>query len=343
MTSKEFAHLLGVSQSTVSRALNNSPLISESRKAFIRLKAAEFGFELNSQARSLKTNRTGTVGILFPRHFKSMNDNLMLTHLYDRIQKELIASDHDIMTVYDYGENRGISAFERIIKRRKVDALIILRSELSEREMDLIRENNFPCVSMLLTGSQKKPLYYCLSDSRLGGELAGDFFGGFPEFAMMYIGIDEDPDESRNRCAGFRRGLAKHGRKLPAANVFSCGMSFASAYELAGKMLPGLGENKTAVFAYNDIVALGIIDAIREKGIAIPGRVQLIGMDDIPLAGWMRPHLSTLHIPVEDMVPNACKLIRDLIEGNDMGDYRSMYQPTLITRDTTLSRPSARG
>lgn len=132
MTSREFAKLLGVAQSTVSRALNNSPQVSEKRRAHIRMKAAEYGFELNSQAQGLRTNRTGTVGILFPRQFKSMNENPMLTHVYDRVQKELIASDYDVMTIYDYDAGDKVSAFERIIRRRKVDALITLRPGLSE-------------------------------------------------------------------------------------------------------------------------------------------------------------------------------------------------------------------
>ena len=87
MTSKEFAEIIGVSQSTISRALNNSSQISTERREFIQKKAEEYGFVLNSQARSLKTNRTGTVGILFPKHFIGMSSNLGLAHLYGRLRR----------------------------------------------------------------------------------------------------------------------------------------------------------------------------------------------------------------------------------------------------------------
>ena len=104
MTSKEFAEIIGVSQSTISRALNNSSQISVERREFIQKKAEEYGFVLNSQARSLKTNRTGTVGILFPKHFIGMSSNLGLAHLYDLVQAELSKYDYDVMVVYDGGK-----------------------------------------------------------------------------------------------------------------------------------------------------------------------------------------------------------------------------------------------
>ena len=100
MTSKEFASLIGVSQPTVSRALNNSNLVPEEKKQYIIQKAKEYGFELNSQAQSLKTKRTGTIGILFPKHFLGMNKNLMLAYVYDCIQKELSHYSYDIMVIY---------------------------------------------------------------------------------------------------------------------------------------------------------------------------------------------------------------------------------------------------
>lgn len=96
LTSKEFAKLLGVSQSTISRAMNDSDLVPEEKKRMIRQKAVEYGFVLNSQARGLKTNRTGTIGIIFPTHFVGMGTNLMIAHLFDLIQKELDRYNYDI-------------------------------------------------------------------------------------------------------------------------------------------------------------------------------------------------------------------------------------------------------
>lgn len=338
MTSKEFAKLLGVAQSTISRALNNNPQVSEERRAYIRMKAAEYGFELNSQAQGLRTNRTGTVGILFPRQFRSMNENLMLTHVYDGMQKELIASDYDVMTIYDYDANNKASVFERVIRRRKVDALITLRPGLSDRELGLINDNNFPCVALLLAKSGTKNLYSHLSDSAHGGELAGGYFGNFSEYSMMYVGNSEDADESAVRCDGFRRGLAGCGRELPRTNVLDCEMSFTEAAALARRLAPKLRKTRTAIFVYNDVIALGMVDGLKHAGVGIPEQVQIIGMDDIPLASWISPYLTTLHVPVDAMISGACGTVRALIEGGKAEKSTSVYQPSLIVRGTTLQK-----
>lgn len=149
MTSKEFAEIIGVSQSTISRALNNSSQISVERREFIQKKAEEYGFVLNSQARSLKTNRTGTVGILFPKHFIGMSSNLGLAHLYDLVQAELSKYDYDVMVVYDGEKQNGLSTFERMIKIGKVDGFIIFRMESSKKDLELIKKYKVPCVYLL--------------------------------------------------------------------------------------------------------------------------------------------------------------------------------------------------
>ena len=143
LTSKEFAKLLGVSQSTISRAMNDSDLVPEEKKRMIRQKAVEYGFVLNSQARGLKTNRTGTIGIIFPTHFVGMGTNLMIAHLFDLIQKELDRYSYDIMPINDCNNSNGISVLERIIRCRKVDGVILMRSGgLLPREKQLLTRSH---------------------------------------------------------------------------------------------------------------------------------------------------------------------------------------------------------
>lgn len=337
MTSKEFARRLGVSQSTVSRALNDSPLVSDERKAYILQMAQELGFQLNSQAQSLKTNRTGTVGILFPKHFKSMNDNMMMARFYDHIQREMIKHDYDVMTIYDFGREDGISVFERIARRRKVDGLITLRIELSSRERELIRENRFPCLSLLASSSISDELHYCLCDSEEAGFLAGTLFGGQREYRPVYLSVEEETDDSAKRLRGFRRGLAESGRELEDGDVFYCNLSYVSAYEFAVRNIKLFRREKVAVFAYSDTLALGLLTALREHRVRVPDQTQIIGMDGLPLTGWVRPRLSTLDVPVEEMVERGCQTLVNLIEGRAAGRLKKIHKPILVLRDTTVN------
>lgn len=336
MTSRDFAKLIGVSQSTVSRALNNSDLVPEEKRRYILQKAREYGFVLNSQAKSLRTQRTGTIGILFPKHFVSTTANMMQAYLYDCIQKEMHKYDYDIMVVYYKPEMEDFSSFERIIRTRKVDGFLVLRMELSGEEMQLIEDYQVPCVFLMNAGAKVRPnLNYLFSDSEHGGYEAGQYLGGFQDYQKIFVTICEEREDAVRRLAGFRRGLASRGCELPEENILSCRLGIDSAYQCILEHQELLEGKKSAIFAYNDMLAIGIADACKHLGYAIPEQVQIIGMDDIPMATQLHPKLSTLHVPVEDMVPRSCKLLIDLINKEE-ALVQEWIKPQLVLRETTL-------
>lgn len=337
MTSKEFARLLGVSQSMVSRALSDSPMVSRENRDFIKKKALELGFELNRQAQSLRTKRTGTVGILFPEHFKSMSGNPMLAHLYDHMQREMIKNHYDVMTVYERkNDGIGSTVFERIIKQRKIDGLITLRYDLSDSEIELLRRYKFPCVTLLNSGEMREDLHYCVNDDDYAGYAAGAFLGQFADYTPLFLGVDEEMTATSKRLAGFKRGLEECGRTLGKNGVIYCKLSYASASAAIEAVLPRLKKRKTAILAHNDMIGLGALNACTQGGVPVPGQVQIIGVDDIPMASWVLPRLSTMHTDIEHMIPDTCSLLLDLIAGKKLPRVRNLYKPRLIQGGTTL-------
>lgn len=336
MTSKDFAKIIGVSQTAVSRALNNSDLISEEKRLYIIQKAKEYGFVLNSQAKSLRTQRTGTIGILFPRQFEDMCTNMMLTHVYDCIQKEMYNYGYDIMVVYYKSEGEDFSSFERIIGTRKVDGFLILRMELFDNELELIESTQIPCVFMMNADTQVRPnINYLFSDSEWGGYEAGRYLGRFADYDKVFVGVQKAREDGDLSLNGYRRGLAENGAELSEENILRCDMSIDSARECILENHELFDGRKVAIFAYNDILSIGIVQACQELGYDIPQQVQILGMSDIPLARQLRPALSTIHINVEDMVPRCCKLLVDLIERKDVS-VQEWLLPSLVIRQTTL-------
>ena len=336
MTSRDFAKLIGVSQSTVSRALNNSDLVPEEKRQYILQKAKEYGFVLNSQAKSLRTQRTGTIGILFPKHFVSTTANMMQAFLFGCIQKEMHKYDYDIMVVYYKPEMEDFSSFERTIRTRKVDGFLVLRMELSPEEMQLIEDYQVPCVFLMNAGAHiQSNLNYLFSDSEHGGYEVGKYLGKFADYQKVFFNICEEREDAVRRLHGFRRGLTEAGSSLPDENILSCRLGIQSAYDCFKGNRSRFENQKTAIFAYNDMLAIGIANACKDLGYAIPEQVQIIGMDDIPLATQLHPQLSTMHIAVEEMVPRSCRLLIDLINRQDVL-VQEWIKPTLILRDTTL-------
>jgi len=338
LTSKDLARILGVSQSTVSRALNNSPLISNKTKDSIKNKASEYGFVLNSQARSLKINKTGIVGILFPVFFESLSKNLMFTYIYDTLQKELIKTNYDVMVVYDCGDQNRISVLERIVKSQKVDGFVNLRPSLSEAEIELLNTYSCPYVS-LFTASQDNPT---LNQYRLDefetGKIAGRYFGTTRDYLSTYLSLPLTNDNSKTRLKGYDEGLHEKGVQLQKFII--CSLSMNSAYSAVMQNAQWYTDNKTATYVFNDMLAIGVIKALQDLHVSIPSQAQIIGTDDIPMATWIPPYLSTLRTPIDEIVKQGCASLYDMLEGKENSAENKFYSPVLIHRDTTLTTQS---
>ena len=336
MTSRDFAKLIGVSQSTVSRALNNSDLVTPEKKEYILRKAREYNFQLNSQAQSLRTSKTGTIGIMFPKHFVGMTENSMLAYVYDEIQKELSHFDYDIMVIYYDRDADDFSSFERIVRKKKVDGFLVLRMELSDNEIELIEEFKVPCVFMMNAGSKiRENLNYFFSDSYYGGYIAGKYYGGFPEYRKIHITVSDEKSDAKRRMNGYRDGLEECGYVLEEKDIFNCKIGIGSAYECTVKNIEEFTKEKTAIFTYSDIVGLGVVQALRNLNIKIPEQVQVLGMDDVPLSSVLIPKMSTVHVEVDTMVSKACRLLLKLISGETISAHE-WIKPHLEIRDTTI-------
>lgn len=342
LTSKEFAKLLGVSQSTISRAMNDSDLVPAEKKKMIRQKAVEYGFVLNSQARSLKTNRTGTIGIIFPRHFVGMGINLMMAHLFDLIQKELDRYSYDIMPINDSDSSTGISVLERIIRCRKVDGVILMRAGgLLPREKQLLTEHKIPCVCMMHVVQNADFLSYFISDSAYAGRMAGEYMGAFRDYMPYYLSLDiqEEQNEVKIRLDALRQGLAVWNRELPDDHILACNLSTKDAYQYIVDHAALFKGQKAFLLTHCDVLALGVLDALEQLQIPVPHQTQLLSWDDIPLSSATKPGLSVIHISAEKMVTEGCHELREMIEGGEERHTHMLFPPKLIIRDTSLPLP----
>ena len=335
MTSREFAELIGVSQATVSRALNGSPSVCEKTRIYIEQKAEEYGFVLNSQARSLKTNKTQTIGVLFPLNFDSLSKNLMFTHISDQLQRELSRRGYDIMIVYDHDPELKSNTIERVIRSGKVDGLINFRPQLLEREVDLIEKFGVPFVSLHSALQENPRLHQLMIDEENAGFQIGQYLGSQDGGKYAYVAVNDEPPERSSRLHGYMKGLASAGKTLDDDAIFSAERSPAAACEEILAHGDFFRDEKTSIFVYNDMMALGVINALREMGVDVPRQAQVFSMDDIPLASWFTPRLSTMRSPVRQMVKDGCDLLIHLIEGKDIAPQTVYYQAQMILRDTT--------
>lgn len=335
MTSIELAKIAGVSQSTISRVMNDSPLIPERTKEHVRKIAQEYGFVLNSQAQSLRTRKTGTIGILFPRYFTSMIANTFFAHLYDQLSKALMQFDYDIMVLYNNDLTTNMSYFEQTIQKRKIDGYIILKPDLTEREHRVLVDNNVPFVSIFRQNNLLLDMNTFTINSYEGGVLAGRFFGKKQGASKIYLGLKDTTIDNSPRVNGFLQGMRQVGcNDTPI--IIQEEMSVSGGFHAIMDNLPKKFDQHYCIYIYNDMMALGAVNALLSLGIKIPEKVELIGTDDIPLATQFHPTLSTLKGPVDQMVHEASQTLIKLINREQISSLKKEYSPVLVHRETTI-------
>jgi DNA-binding LacI/PurR family transcriptional regulator len=333
ITSKDLAKLAGVSQSTVSRALNDSPLISEEVKNAIKSLAHEHRFALNPQAQSLRTNRTNTIGILFPRFFMNLSSNLYFTYFYDLLQVELSKYDYDLLVLYDTKRENSLSPLEKIIRQKKIDGIILIKSDLTKDEMALLRSSAIPYISIFSDDYQEGENSKYAINTNHGGYLAGQFYSQFPDWEPLYISSSTDKIDSSKRVLGFKRGLGiNHDIESIVSEI-----SLPGAYQTVIEN-QSLFSKKRTVYVYNDLMACGVLMALKDLQIPTPECVQIVSNDDIPMASWVNPQLSTLRFPTQELVKASCeRLVREVVSGK-LEEGSMQLSPHLIFRGTTLHK-----
>ena len=176
ITSVELAKLAGVSQSTVSRCLNDSPLVSSKTKARVKKIAEQYAFQFNTNARGLRTNRTGVVGYIFSEDFSGFTNHYIQSDLYYRIRMRLLEYGMDLVPVFDDLVEGGASSIEKSVGSRRYDALIFNRQSVSGRVRTLLEETHIPYIFIYDTDESSEEPYLIAPRHTKIGYLAGKSF-----------------------------------------------------------------------------------------------------------------------------------------------------------------------
>lgn len=333
ITSVELAKLAGVSQATVSRCLNDSPLVSDETKARVKKIAEEYSFQFNTNARGLKTNRTGVVGYIFSEDFSGFANHYIQSDLYYRIRMQLLSHGLDAVPVFDDHVEGEISSIEKSIGNRRYDALIFNRQNVSGRVRTLLEETRIPYIFIYDTDEASQEPFIIAPRHTQIGYLAGKSFceAGYQNFVEV-TGPDKRIDVV-NKHTGFIEALAAYGLSMPEENILCANYQLEQAEEVALTHID-LFKPGTAVFAQNDMIALGVLEALKQRGISVPEDVALIGVDNVVLGRWFHPQLTTVAIDYDQIISLTVKWVLSVTEKKAPKVYRHFLDEKLIVRDT---------
>ncbi len=343
-TLKDVAKAAGVSMATVSRSLNESTLIPEKTRKRVRGIADEMGFEFNAHARSLITRRVGTIGIILPPNYDRFGVNLYHGTLHSSLRSVLECNDIDLIVAFLNNHFTGGNNIRKLVARKKVDGLIIVQPMIARELIDYLHAKDMPFVFSHYPPPDPYPpdIDIIYPDNEYGGYIAGTHLAeqGRRRILCVTIPGEKEPQrEYRLRLAGFKRGLAETGLSLGAHDLLMGNSTMESGYDAVMGFKKSIGRYD-AIFATNDLMAIGSMLAVRELGMRVPQDIAVIGYDDTDLASCIRPSLTTVHQPREELSLVTCERLIELVRSRHSGSGRQearriLLTPKLVVRETS--------
>lgn len=338
VTIKDIAKIAGVSHSTVSRSLNDSPLISTETKEKIKKIAWEMGFEFNANARGLITKKTGTIALIYPEDFEKFNINLFFGSLQSDIRKTLEREGLDVIVAFPKNRFTGESNIQQLINRKKVDGFVIVHSQIDHYDLSYLKDSQIPFVFLHHKPNDnivdEADFYY--TDHFKGGYLAAEHL-----IQLGYrhiICITNDGEEFVMRLEGYKAALQDYGFEVEEQLIFQGDFTFKSGYDIV-KQNHRLIRKSGAIFAQSDLMALGAIEALKQLNIQVPGEVAVVGYDNIELGSYFSPTLTTIHQPREELAALACERLVNLLSCQKrQTNVVKAIPPVLVIRKSCGSR-----
>ena len=330
VTIKDVARQANVSVATVSRALNGQPNVAEDVRRRVLEVAGRLRYSPNPAARSLSSRRTQTIGVVLPELYGEFFSELMRG--IDQVARE--RGLHLLVSSY-HGHPREQGAALRAMPGR-VDGLLLM-SPFVEGAQGLAAD--LPALPVVLI-NPALPLdgVPSVGVDNHGGALAMmRHLLGAGHRRIAFIAGPADNVDARERLRGYHEALA--GTAPPLAPwVLEGGFDEASGVR-AGRALVAAGERPDAVFAANDMMALGCLFALREGGVRVPQDIALAGFDDIPLSRYVHPTLTTMRVEIAELGARAIQRLLDAGEPGQLPQATpELLPPGLVVRESSRAR-----
>lgn len=330
VTLRDLAEDLDMSVATVSRAFHKSATIADETRQEVLKRATELGYRPNPLARSLITKQTHIVGIV-----AADITNPFYPEVLNSLTEGLQTLDLSVMLV-SASPSRSSDEALQLLLRYQPDIAILMAATLPSAAAQACRQAGTPVIFFNRYASDGVS-WAVTCDNTHGGMQVADHLVGLGHKRLAYVAGRPDASTTVDRWRGFRQRCLQRDLPEPIreeAGAFSYQAGYAAAIRLLKQ-----DPRPEAVFAANDIVALGVIDAARrEFGIRIPEDMSIVGFDDIAMAAWPPYSLTTLRQPTTAMVESTVDLVRKLARRPSLKPVVTRIPGELIVRHTTSYR-----
>lgn len=335
---KDIAKAADTTHSTVSRALRDSSLISEETRKRIKRIAREMGYTPNAVAQSLQTKRTNAVG-------------LVVTSIGDPFFADVVKGVEGVAQPIGFSvflnashndPNQEIQVIETF-HRRRVDGILIASSRIGSNHLDRLARIDVPVVLINSEAEEESDFLHSVTvDDQAGARQAVRHLIELGHRRIGYLGVHNRPLSNQRRQQGYMEALGEAGIEpqdewVEIASPSGTGRDrdVTAAEALTPSLL---SAGVTAIFCFNDMIATGVLLACKHQDVSVPEGCSVVGFDDINLARYVTPPLTTVHQLKREMGSIAMQMLHDLIEGKSV--QNRVLPPRFVRRESTAPPPS---
>jgi LacI family transcriptional regulator len=333
VTSQDVARVAGVSRTTVSLVLNEVPgfQISPETRQKVHEAAAHLGYVPNATARALASNRTQVIGLVFTRQPHHIATDAFLPQVIDGLLDVVRANNLRLLIDIVEPQHQEQAYLELALAKR-IDGLVLSGPRLDDQALRNLEREGFPTVLM----GRLPESDFCSVD--VDNHLAAREAVGY----LISLGhrriacITNAPlsySAAADRLGGYHEALDAAGIPYDESLVRFGDFSPESGYARMNELLSG-GTGFTGVFVASDTVALGAKAALRERGLLVPGDISMIGLDDISMARFTDPPLTTMRVPAEDLAGHACTMLLRSLNGEPITEKHLVLPTELVVRQS---------
>lgn len=335
VTIKDVARLAGVSPATVSLALSGDPRVNVKTRKLVKEAAERINYIPNEIGRSLRLQRTETVALIIPNTSHHVFSHPYYSQLLEGITEVLNSHNYNLLLSLNPSEKELSAAYDKVLRNRRADGVIVSSASAKDRNLLRLIESGFPLVY----------LGKWLHDDLLSVE-RDDLGGAYTATAHLlrlgrrriaHISGPLDHQAGFDRLEGYRKALSEYQVAYDPSLVIEKDFSQQSGYEAALDLI-SRNVSFDAVFAANDLMAIGALKLFKERAVKVPEDVALVGFDDIELASFIQPALTTIHQPMKLVGTIAASKLLALLAGKPPKEKQTVVPTDLVIRESCGAR-----
>jgi len=331
----DVAREAGVSYGTVSRVINDSPNVKEETREKVKEVIDRLGFVGNRSARSLVSGKSHVIGLLIPDL-----GTAYIGEIIRGIDMELETARYNLMLYTTHRRETKEAGYISSLIQSGVDGVILILPRNPAKYLEKLRSLNFPYVLVDHQGIDDRGPAVGATNFQ-GAFDATEYLIQLGHTRIALITGSMDLGCSQERLKGYQEAMKKHALQIEPEWIVEGDFEQTTGYEKALKLI-SLSNRPTAIFASNDMMAFGAMNAVRDQGLKIPGDISVVGFDDIFQSSQTMPGLTTVHQPLEQMGREATRMLVEMMSEREIKPGKIELPTRLVLRDSCRNLADSR-